>query len=71
MKKIALIAYAVSDKYGSEYAVGWEFITNMAQTGKYKFVVYYGSCKGNSMGELEQLPVLENVIWRCVELPNN
>lgn len=50
MKKIALIAYAVSNKYGSEYAVGWEFITNMAQTGKYKFVVYYGSCKGNSMG---------------------
>lgn len=71
MKKIALIAYAVSNKYGSEYAVGWEFITNMAQTGKYKFVVYYGSCKGNSMGKVEQLPVLENVIWRCVELPNN
>lgn len=71
MRTIALVAYAVSDKYGSEYAVGWEFITHMAKSGKYKFVVYYGSCKGNSMGNIESLPFVKNVIWKCIELPDN
>ncbi len=71
MKKIALIAYAVSDKYGSEYAVGWEFISHMAQTGDCEFIVYYGSCKSNTMGNLEPLPHINNVIWKCIELPND
>lgn len=71
MIRIALIAYAVSNKYGSEYSVGWEFIKHMSQTGKFLITVYYGSCKGGTMGPVEELPNLNNVIWKCIELPDN
>lgn len=71
MKKIALIAYAVSQKYGSEYAVGWEFINHMARTGEYRFVVYYGSTKSGLIGNTEVLPYIENVSWKFVGLPDD
>ena len=42
MKKIALIAYAVSNKYGSEYAVGWA-PTPPPQPRKHTPVVQYAT----------------------------
>lgn len=71
MKTIALIAYAVSNRAGSEYAVGWDFVKHMAETGLYNITVYYGSCMPGTMGISESFPLLKNVTWKCVELPND
>lgn len=71
MKNIAVIAYAVSDKYGSEYAVGWNYVKEMSLRGEYHLTVYYGSNKPGSMGKTEPLPQLPNVSWKCIELPKN
>lgn len=71
MKTIALIAYAVSNRAGSEYAVGWDFVKHMAETGLYNITVYYGSCMPGTMGKSESFPLLKNVTWKCVELPND
>lgn len=67
--KILLLAYAVSPYRGSEYAVAWNHITQMAK--KHQITVLYGS-SGEHMGDdddmqkFHQIEKLDNVEWHCV-----
>lgn len=73
--KIALIAYSISPFYGSEYAVGWDFVTHMAK--EHELYVFYGCSKPTTMGQKDDLNEytkqtgMENVHFICVELPND
>lgn len=52
MKKVLLLAYAVSPTKGSEYSVSWNFIVNMSKD--IELVVLYGT-SGNHLGDVDDL----------------
>ena len=52
MKSILLLAYAISPTRGSEYSVGWEFVTNLAKNNKVYFLF---GLSGNHMGDTEEV----------------
>jgi glycosyltransferase involved in cell wall biosynthesis len=51
-KTILLLAYSVSPMRGSEFAVGWDFITHMAR--EHDIIVLYGVA-GEHMGDFEEM----------------
>jgi len=54
MNTIIVAAYAISPTKGSEYGVGWNFITRLSKT--YHVIVLYGT-SGNWMGDVEEMEV--------------
>ena len=52
MKKILVLAYAISPFRGSEYSVAWNYVINMSK--EYELVVLYG-VSGNHLGEIDEL----------------
>lgn len=52
MRTILVVAYAISPSRGSEYSVGWNYITHMSK--KNKIIVLYG-CAGEHMGHFSDL----------------
>ncbi|WP_366184852.1 glycosyltransferase family 4 protein [Flavobacterium ovatum] len=63
MKKILVLAYAISPTRGSEYSVAWNYVINMSKDNM--LVVLYGM-SGNHMGEIAEI---EDFI-RINPLPN-
>lgn len=81
--KILLLAYAISPIRGSEYAVGWNHVTHLAEYCD--LTVLYGSA-GPHMGDLEEIedylrqygemahvqfvPIRPNILARLLNAPN-
>ncbi|MGC3977973.1 MAG: glycosyltransferase family 4 protein [Paludibacteraceae bacterium] len=55
MKKILVLAYAISPTKGSEYSVAWNYVTNMSIENE--LVVLYGM-SGDHMGEVDEIEQL-------------
>ncbi|MFW9929154.1 MAG: glycosyltransferase family 4 protein, partial [Candidatus Thorarchaeota archaeon] len=53
-KKILVVAYAVSPTRGSEYSVGWNYLTEMSKENE--ITVLYG-VSGSHMGDIEEMKV--------------
>jgi glycosyltransferase involved in cell wall biosynthesis len=52
MKKILVLAYAISPTRGSEYSVAWNYVTNMSNDNE--LVILYGT-SGNHIGDFSEL----------------
>ena len=52
MKTILLLSYAISPTKGSEYAVGWNFLINLAKNNK---VHVLSGLSGDHMGDTEEI----------------
>lgn len=52
MQTILISAYAISPLKGSEYGVGWNFVSRLSET--FKVIVLYGT-SGDSIGDTEEL----------------
>ena len=52
MKRILVLAYAISPTRGSEYSVAWNYVTNMSKDNE--LIVLYGM-SGNHMGDILEL----------------
>lgn len=52
MKKVLVLAYAISPYRGSEYSVSWNYIINMSKENE--LVVLYG-VSGNHLGDINEL----------------
>ena len=52
MKKILVLAYAISPTRGSEYSVAWNYVKNMSKNNK--LTVLFGLA-GDHMGDLEEM----------------
>lgn len=62
-KTILVLAYSVSPIRGSEYSVGWNYVTEMSKD--HNLIVLYGSA-GEHMGDLDEV-ALSPI---CQDLPN-